>query len=522
MIKSETVFALENASWPALLVDPSGGIRAASQGARNTFGQIITTRPALDQSIWSKENEQTPEQFFASYDQLCDTPYQMRFKGRDGSTASYQAHVCPLQVNGEGLFLLQIFKAPASEAKGDPPPPPASPQNGTAMLVRTETGTVMEVSVAHKQKLDCAMQLIRTVALDFNNALTSILGHSSLLLGKMETKHPLRGSLVEIEKSAQRAGEIANDLAAFSRQEKDTRAQSHGNLNDVIRRSVDLFKQTQAETIQWKLGLQNRPFSANFDEAKMQQAFIKILENAVQAMDNFGTIYVNTRNTEVNEPLKDGAIVLAPGAYVCLEIADTGKGIPPELLPRIFEPFFTTKKNLGHRGLGLAWVYGIVTNHGGSVAVTSEVEKGTFVRVYLPAQKKVVNDLTNDLADLNGTQTILMIDDEDLLLTMGEMVLTSYGYRVLTANSGQRALDIFAEKGKEIDLVITDLVMPNMSGRELIERLRRQTPNVKIICASGFVRPPSSEEKENYLQKPFASQDLLRKVKQVLTAKDRN
>ncbi len=518
-MKSETVFALENASWPALLVDAGGGIRAASQGARNIFGQVITTRPVLAQSIWSKENDQTPEEFFASYDAICDTAYELRFKGRDGSTATYQTHVCPLHNEGQDLFLLQIFKTQPSEEA--PPPPPPPPTSGTALLTKSDTGTVMEASLAHKQKLDCAMQLIRTVALDFNNALTSILGHVSLLLGRIEQKHPLRSSLVEIEKSAQRAGEIANDLAAFSRQEKDARSQSHGNLNDVLRRSVDLFKQTQPESIQWKLDLQNRPFSAHFDEAKMQQAFIKILENAVQAMENFGTIFVNTRNLELNEALKDGSIRLAPGAYVCIEITDTGKGIAPDVLPRIFEPFFTTKKNLGHRGLGLAWVYGIVTNHGGSVAVTSELGKGASVRIYLPAQKKVVHDLASDLSDLSGTQTILMIDDEDLLLTMGEMVLSSYGYRVLTANNGQQALDIFAAKAAEIDLVITDLVMPHMSGRELIERLRRQVPDIKVICASGFVRPPSSEEKENYLQKPFASQDLLRKVKQVLTAKDR-
>ena len=521
-MNSETVFALENATWPALLVDAAGGIRAASQGARNTFGQIITTRPTLGQSIWSKENEQTPEEFFAAYDEMRDGAYDLRFKGRDGSTASYQMHVCPLQVDGQSLFLLQIFKGQSTEPKEETPPAAVVSPTGTAMLVRSETGTVMETSVAHKQKLDCAMQLIRTVSLDFNNALTSVLGHASLLLGKIDAKHPLRNSLVEIEKSAQRAGEIAHDLAAFSRQEKDAKAQNHGNVNDVLRRSVDLFKQTQPETLQWKLDLQNRPFSANFDEAKMQQAFIKILENAVQAMEGFGTIYVNTRNLEINEPRKDGPVRLAPGAYLCIEISDTGKGIPPDVLPRVFEPFFTTKKNLGHRGLGLAWVYGIVTNHGGSVAVTSEVGKGTSVRVYLPAQTKVVHDLASDVSDLSGNQTILMIDDEDLLLTMGEMVLSSYGYRVLTANSGQRALEIFAEKAAEIDLVITDLVMPNMSGRELIERLRRQVPAIKVICASGFVRPPSSEEKENYLQKPFASQDLLRKVKQVLTAKDRN
>ena len=126
-----------------------------------------------------------------------------------------------------------------------------------------------------------------------------------------------------------------------------------------------------------------------------------------------------------------------------------------------------------------------------------------------------------NLDDLSGKETILLIDDEDLLLTMGEMVLSSFGYTVITANSGQKALEIFTEKAAEIDLVITDLVMPQMSGRELIERMRRLVPAVKVICASGFVRPPSTEQQENYLQKPFASQDLLRKVKQVLSAEER-
>lgn len=514
LIKSDTVFALENASWPVLLVDTAGAIRAASQGAKNFFGQIITTRPTLDQSVWSRENEQSPEDFLASYDEMADRTFQLRFKGRDGSTASHQTHICTLRVNNEDLFLLQIFKTQAThESTG------TGELGNTTHTVRPEGNTaVMETSLAQKQKLDCAMQLIRTVALDFNNVLTSVLGHASLLLGKVEASNPLRGSLVEIEKSAQRAAEVANDLAAFSRQEKDTRGQTAGNLNDVMRRTVDFFKQNQPESLQWKLDLQNRSYSVNFDEAKMQQAFIKILENAVQAMDGFGSIYVSTRNLDLTEPMQDGNARLAPGAYVCIEIADTGKGIPAEVQGRIFEPFFTTKKATGHRGLGLAWVYGIVTNHGGSVAVTSEPGKGTTARVYLPAQKKVVSDRSADLGDLRGTQTILIIDDEDLLLTMGEMILSSFGYTVLTANNGIKALEIFEKKKDEIDLVITDLVMPQMSGRELIERLRRIAPELKVICASGFVRPPSTEEQENYLQKPFASQDLLRKVKQVLSA----
>jgi nitrogen-specific signal transduction histidine kinase len=391
-----------------------------------------------------------------------------------------------------------------------PPQPVIAPASG-------EAGTVMDTNLAQKQKLDCAMQLIRTVALDFNNALTSILGHTSLLLSKIDPKNPARSSLVEIEKSAERAAEVANDLAAFSRQDKDTKAQTSGNLNEVLRRTVDFFRETHPSDLEWKLDLQNRLYSANFDEAKMQQAFVKILENAFQALEGAGTIKASTRNLDLTEGRKDGNVWLESGSYVYVEISDTGKGITPELLPRIFEPFFTTKKSLAHRGLGLAWVYGIVTNHGGVVAVTSEVNKGTNVRVYLPAQKKVAHDSGPDVGDLTGSQTILMIDDEDLLLTMGEMVLSSYGYKVLTANSGQAALDIFQQKASEIDLVITDLVMPQMSGRELIERLRRIAPDVKIICASGFVRPPGNEENENYLQKPFASQDLLRKVKQVLS-----
>lgn len=516
MMKAETVFALENAGWPALLVDAAGTIRAVSSGAKNIFGQIIVTRPVLAQSVWSRENDQTPEEFFACFDELNDGPVELRFKGRDGSTCSYQTHICMMMHDGEELYLLQIFRTAAADDRNQGPSAAAKPAL-PAEAAKTPDVAV-EASLAQKQKLDCAMQLIRTVALDFNNALTSILGHASLLLGRLENKHPLRSSLVEIEKSAQRAAEIAHDLAAFSRQERDTRAQTSGNVNDVLRRTVEYFKETQPETVLWICDFQRGPYTANFDEAKMQQAFVKILENAVQAMEGFGTINVHTTNVDVTETLKDGGAKLTPGSYVCVEIADTGTGILPELLPRIFEPFFTTKKGAGHRGLGLAWVYGIVTNHGGSVAVSSEVNKGAAVRVYLPALKKVVKDSGSEPGDLNGDQMILMVDDEDLLLTMGEMVLTSFGYRVLTASSGAQALEIFAERAQEIDLVITDLVMPQMSGREVIERLRRISPQIKVICASGFVRPPASEENENYLQKPFASQDLLRKVKQVLSA----
>ena len=206
---------------------------------------------------------------------------------------------------------------------------------------------------------------------------------------------------------------------------------------------------------------------------------------------------------------------------MCAEITDNGCGIEAEVLPRIFEPFFTTKRASKHRGLGLAWVYGIVTNLGGGVAVSSQPGSGTSVRVYLPADKKFIKDDRGMSADLTGNQTILMVDDEDLLLTMGETILSAYGYHVLTANSGQKALEVLTTSDRQIDLVITDLVMPNMSGRELVEHVRRVSPYTRIICSSGYVRP-TTEEQESvaYLQKPFTSQELLLKVKNALISGD--
>jgi len=206
---------------------------------------------------------------------------------------------------------------------------------------------------------------------------------------------------------------------------------------------------------------------------------------------------------------------LMPGPYVCVEVQDNGTGISNDILPRIFEPFFTTKAS--HRGLGLAWVYGIVTNHGGSVIVTSTANIGTVVRTYLPAEKRIIKDRTFNDNDLKGTQTILLVDDETLMLNMGETVLATFGYQVLTASNGENAMKIIREKGDQIDLVITDLVMPGMSGRQLIEKVRELFPSIPIICSSGYVRPANREEEDLYLRKPFTSQQLLQKVKHTLS-----
>ena len=266
----------------------------------------------------------------------------------------------------------------------------------------------------------------------------------------------------------------------------------------------------------WKLQLDRKLFTAKFDEAKMEQAFIKIIENAIEALGEPGYVTVQTRNLELAEPTQDRNAHLAAGAYVCAEISDNGCGIEPDVLPRVFEPFFTTKRRADHRGLGLAWVYGIVTNHGGGVAISSQPGVGTSVRVYLPAEKRIVREHEVASDDLSGHQTVLMVDNEDMLLTMCETILSAYGYRVLTATGGHKALEVLSRKDTPVDLVITNLEMPAMSGQELVEQVHLLSPGTPIICTSGYVGPVVLENDGAYLQKPFTSRELLLKVKQVL------
>lgn len=495
-MKSDLVFALENAAWPALLLDTTGLICRANPAATTLFSPALATpKPALS-SLWSADNPTTAEQFLLQVERTPNPGVRLKFRHPSGSTLTCLAWVCCFQAE-QKFFLLQLMPESA----------PGGPDN----KARTA-----EAGLATKQKLDCALQLARTVALDFNNALTSILGHTSLVLSKMEPNHPWRNSLLEVEKSAAKAAEIANDLGTFSRQEKEVRGQAAGNLNPLLQRAVEFFQQNaHARSIEWKLMLEHRLFAARFDEAKMQQAFVKIIENSLEALPGQGRVTLHTHNVELTEGSQDRKVQLAPGAYVCVEISDNGSGIPPDVLPRIFEPFFTTKPE-PHRGLGLAWVYGIVTNHGGGVAVSSQPGLGTSVRIYLPAEKKIVSDHALTAGDLSGNQTILLVDDEDLLLTMGQTILSTYGYTVLTANSGQKALELLAAKHPGVDLVITDLVMPGMSGRELMEQVRQRWPGLRLLCTSGYVWPAGQENEATYLQKPFTSQELLLKVKQVL------
>lgn len=489
-MNAETAFGLENAAWPALLVDAGGNVLLTNVAAKNVFGAALVNGFA---ALWAPENGGTASEFLARWEKSPATS-TLKFRLADGSVSSFSTALCAFTGEGKKCLVLQLLPAPAeADAKA----------GGDAML---------------KQKLDCVLQLARTVSLDFNNALTGVLAHTSLLLGKAEKDHPWRRSLLEVEKSAARAAEIAGELAQFSRQEKETKRAPAGNLNAVVNRCADFFQSKNNGRINWKLNLERSLFVSPFDEVKVQQALTKILENAVEAfgLNAMGQISVQTRNVELTEATQDRNVKLAAGTYVCAEIADNGAGINAEDMPKIFEPFYTTKRP-PHRGLGLALVYGIITNHGGGIAVSSQPGVGTSARIYLPAEKTFVADNGGGATELRGSGTVLFVDDESIVLTMAETILADFGYKVQTASSAQKALALLGQPGAKVDLVITDLVMPGMGGRELTEKIRQQYPGIPVMPTSGYVMPEDKKGAPGWLQKPFTSTELLRKVKLAIT-----
>ena len=518
-MKPEIIFGLESAPWPALLVDANGVVMRANTAATAAFGGALSGEAPLLSAIWPPENGTTAVDFLTRWQQSPLPVVNLKFRVPNGPMAACSVSICTFAKDGRKWFVFQLLPITApSPSTNAPTNAPTNALAAAPVPASAENKTEQNAALALKQKLDCALQLARTMSLDFNNALTSILGHASFLLSKAEAGHPWRHSLMEVEKSASRAAEIANELAVFSQQEKQqSRRVPPGNLNAVTQRCVEFFRNANPGQINWHTQFERGLFGVRFDEAKVQQALTKILENAVEALDGTGQIAVQTRNMELTEATQDRNVHLNAGTYVCVEIVDNGKGIEADVLPRIFEPFFTTKSS-NHRGLGLALVYGIITNHGGGVAVSSQPGTGTSVRVYLPAEKQLARDSADTEENLNGTETVLVVDDEDILLAMAETILSEYGYHVLMANSAQKALALLSRDDAHVHLVVTDLVMPTMGGRELVERIRQLSPQIRILCASGCVLPPDQQIGLLFLQKPYTSHDLLSKVRQALAS----
>ncbi|HVE59682.1 MAG TPA: response regulator [Pyrinomonadaceae bacterium] len=375
------------------------------------------------------------------------------------------------------------------------------------------------------QKLESVGRLAGGIAHDFNNMLTAINGYSDLILRQLDDDSPIRSKIKEIKKAGERSAALTHQLLAFSRRQMlKTKVL---NINEVIVETSKMLQRLIGEDVQLNIKPDSKIGRIDADPGQLAQVVMNLAVNARDSMPHGGELTIETANIYLDEEYAARHVPTRPGAYVLLSVSDTGTGMDEETQQNIFEPFFTTKEIGKGTGLGLATVYGIVKQSGGYIWVESEVGKGTKFNIYLPRiEEKVELSEDQSAADYTrkGNETILLVEDEEILRNLCRQILESCGYKVIEAGNGSEALAICREADYKIDLVLTDVVMPKMSGRQLVEQLAVLRPEIKVIYMSGYtddkaVRQDAAEEGANFIPKPFTFNTLAEKVRELLDTK---
>jgi len=383
-----------------------------------------------------------------------------------------------------------------------------------------------EDNFRQSQKMEAIGQLAGGVAHDFNNMLTVIRGYAQCLLADQTVDHKVRGPLQQIDGAAERAANLTRQLLAFSR--KQVLQPELLNLNEVIGLITKMLHRILGEDIALQIQSTSDRTGVMADRSMIEQVLLNLVVNARDAMPRGGRLVIQTTNMEFTSEMAAANSKARVGKFVCLSVGDSGCGIPAEVLPRIFEPFFTTKEVGKGTGLGLATVYGIVKQHEGWVEVESAVNQGTTFRLFFPASATVVNASTvvGPRAPVaGGTESIFLVEDEPALRKLTRMVLQRYGYRVITAVSGADALQIWPQHAADIDLLLTDLVMPDgVSGHDLAQRLLAQKTGLKVIYCSGYSleladRDAVLQPGDHFLPKPYTPEKLATLVRGCLDGK---
>ena len=417
-------------------------------------------------------------------------------------------------------ILLEVFGSPVRDQQG----------NVIASLVSFSDITERKRTEEEKEKLQAQFQqaqrmkaigtLAGGIAHNFNNMLMAIQGLTSLMMIGKEPSHPDYKHMQGIEKSIKKAVELTRDLLGFARGGKYEPKPT--DLNALIRNENEIFCQMKKE-IQIHGKYEEELWPAEVDRGQIQQTLLNLYLNAWQAMPDGGDILLQTANVTLDQSdVKFFAI--NPGRYIRISVTDTGIGMDEATRNQIFEPFFSKRGSGQGSGLGLASVHGIVKNHGGFINVYSEKGKGSTFNIYLPASEKKIVDENPELERRKiqyGQGTILLVDDQDMVLDVGKKMLESIGYKVLIAQSGSEALDVYIKQKDEIDLIILDMIMPEMSGGETYERMRDIDAGVNVLLSSGY--SINSQVKEilgrgcnGFIQKPFSLKDLSIKIRELL------
>jgi PAS domain S-box-containing protein len=380
----------------------------------------------------------------------------------------------------------------------------------------------LEEQFHQAQKMEAVGRLAGGVAHDFNNLLTAILGSAALVLESLDAGIPEREEIEEIRKAALRAADLTRQLLAFSRQQ--VVAPTVLNPNEVVAHMDKLLRRLIGEDVELRAALARDLGAVKADASQLEQVILNLAVNARDAMPNGGQLTIETQNVELDEAYVRGHVSAQPGRYVMLAVTDTGVGMDAVTQARIFEPFFTTKEKGKGTGLGLATVYGIVKQSGGWIWVYSEPGLGTSFKVYLPRVAEAAAPAappSTPSVSVRGSQTILLVEDEDLVRRLVQKVLKANGYTVLTASNGPEAERVAGEHAGTVHLLMTDVVLPGINGRQVAERLTAARPGIRVLYLSGYtddaiVHHGVLEPGVAFLQKPFTPATLGRKVRDVL------
>ncbi|HWP42714.1 MAG TPA: response regulator [Blastocatellia bacterium] len=399
-----------------------------------------------------------------------------------------------------------------------------SQTQGVAFILDITNRKNLEEQLVQAQKMEAVGRLAGGIAHDFNNLLTAIIGYSQLVLSRLGESDPARKEVEQIQRAGERAAALTGQLLAFSR--KQVMQPKVLDLNREITEMNRMVRRMIGEDIDLVLDLEPALGQVKADPGQIAQVIMNLAVNSRDAMPGGGKLIIETRNVRLEEEYVSRHLDVAPGDYVMLALSDSGVGMDEETLSHIFEPFFTTKEAGKGTGLGLSTVYGIVKQTGGHIWIYSEPGRGTTVKVYLPRVDEMA-EVSSARAPFSamprGTETVLLVEDDRTLLTLACQVLEMSGYTVLNAASGEEAIELSKQHKGPIHLLLTDVVMPRMSGRELVEKLTSARPHTKVLYMSGYtddsiVHHGVLEADMAYLQKPFTPDSLARKVREVLDA----
>jgi PAS domain S-box-containing protein len=445
--------------------------------------------------------EEDRDAFRAALDSgLQDTPFEVegRLRGADGT-------LTPYQWTGAGL----------TDESGQVSGLTGVGRDVTERKRAEEVGRQRESAMRQLQKIEAIGRLAGGVAHDFNNVLTVVIGRCQLLLSRYEPGDPVHESLEQIESTAQHAASLTRQLLAFSRNQASERQPL--DLNAIVTNVSEMLRRVIGENIELTVALEPKLHLVLAEPSQIEQVIVNFAVNARDAMPSGGHLTIATRNVALDAAFAAIHPAAAAGSYILLEVRDTGTGMDDETRQRVFEPFFTTKEPGKGCGLGLSTVYGIVKQHGGFVAVESTLCRGTAFRVYLPKLAAAVEAPPADAARApcrGGEETILLVEDEQAVRGLVHEILSRLGYRVLAAADGAQALALSQRFPDPIHLLITDVVMPGMDGRELAERILLARPDTKTLFMSGYAEPPICDDV--LLPKPITPDALGRKVAAVL------